>query len=155
MGNGYATQTLKVKSKMASQRMKGHVSKMENGLVKTKRSIAQLIAEDKIQSARIKVEGVLREENLIRVYEWLQMMCDLIHQRVKQIEVSKKECPEDLLESVCTLLYCAKRVDIPELSEVGAQFKAKWGEKWFNQNIENKSGRVSRQVIIFIYLFIL
>merc|ERR1712228_834557 len=109
--------------------------------------IAQLIAEDKIQSARIKVEGVLREENLMRVYEWLQMMLDLIHQRVKQIEVSKKECPEDLLESVCTLLYCAKRVDVPELSEVGAQFKAKWGDKWFNQHIENKSGRVSKQII--------
>lgn len=152
MGNGYATQTLKVKSKMASQRMKAHVSKMENQLVKTKRAIAQLIADDKIQSARIKVEGVLREENLIRVYEWLQMMCDLIHQRVKQIEVSKKECPEDLLESICTLLYCAKRVDIPELTEVGGQFKAKWGEKWFNANIENKSGRVSKQVMYKKYL---
>jgi len=74
-------------------------------------------------------------------------MGDLIHQRVKQIEVSKKECPEDLLESVCTLLYCAKRVDIPELSEVGGQFKAKWGDKWFNKHIENKSGRVSKQII--------
>ena len=63
MGNGYATNTLKVKSKMGSQRMKAHVSKMENAMIKTKRGIAQLIAEDKIQSARIKVEGVLREEN--------------------------------------------------------------------------------------------
>eukprot|EP01084_Bolivina_argentea_P049578 91175_1 len=147
MGNGYSTQTLKVKSKMASQRMRAHVSKKENALVKTKRGIATLIAEEKIQSARIKVEGVLREENLMRVYEWLQMMCDLIHQRIKQIEVSKKECPEDLLESVCTLLYCAKRVDIPELSEIGGQFKGKWGEKWFNKHIENRSGRVSKQII--------
>eukprot|EP01084_Bolivina_argentea_P289631 497381_1 len=132
---------------MASQRMQAHVSKKENALVKNKRGIAKLIAEEKIQSARIKIEGVLREENLMRVYEWLQMMCDLLHQRVKQIEVSKKECPEDLLESVCTILYCAKRVDIPELTEVGGQFKAKWGEKWFNKHIENRSGRVSKQII--------
>ena len=147
MGNGYATQTLKVKSKMASQRMKAHVNKKENLLVKTKRGIAQLIAEEKVQSARIKVEGVLREEALLRVYEWLQMMCDLIHQRVKQIEASKKDCPEDLLESVCTILYCAKRVDIPELTVIGGQFKAKWGDKWFQKHVENKSGRVSKQVL--------
>eukprot|EP01084_Bolivina_argentea_P190360 327157_1 len=147
MGNGYTTQTLKVKSKMASQRMKAHVGKKENAMIKTKRGIAQLIADDKVQSARIKVEGVLREEGLMRVYEWLEMMCDLIHQRVKQIEAAKKECPEDLLESICTILYCAKRVDIPELAEIGGQFKAKWGDKWFNQHIENKSGRVSKQII--------
>ena len=146
MGNGYATQTLKVKSKMGAQRMKAHCSKMENALVKTKRAIATLINQDKIQSARIKVEGVLREENLIRVYEWLQMMCDLIHQRVKQIEVAKKDCPEDLLESICTLMYCANRVDIPELKEICGQFKAKWGDKWFEKHVENRSGRVSKQV---------
>eukprot|EP00485_Elphidium_margaritaceum_P011749 CAMPEP_0202692996 /NCGR_PEP_ID=MMETSP1385-20130828/7228_1 /ASSEMBLY_ACC=CAM_ASM_000861 /TAXON_ID=933848 /ORGANISM="Elphidium margaritaceum" /LENGTH=487 /DNA_ID=CAMNT_0049348615 /DNA_START=29 /DNA_END=1492 /DNA_ORIENTATION=+ len=147
MGNAYNTQTLKVKSKMASARMKAHVSKMENALVKSKRAVAQLMAEEKIQSARIKVEGILREEDLVRVYEWLQMMCDLIHQRVRQIEGAKKTCPEDLLESICTILYCAKRVDIPELIEVGGQFKAKWGDNWFNSNIENKSGRVSKQII--------
>ena len=56
-----------------------------------------------------------------------------------------RECPEDLIESVCTILYCAKRVDIPELSEIGAQFKAKWGPKWFEANIENRSGRVSKK----------
>jgi len=61
--------------------------------------------------------------------------------------VAKKDCPEDLLESICTLLYCANRVDIPELKEIGGQFKAKWGDKWFEKHIENRSGRVSRQII--------
>lgn len=129
--------------------MQAHQSKKENALIKAKREIATLLSEDKEQSARIKVEAVLREEDLIRVMEWLQMMCDLIATRIKQID-SAKECPTDLLESVCTLLYCAKRIDIPELTVVGGQFQAKWGNKWFEANIENRSGRVSKQVCTYI-----
>ena len=57
--------------------MNTHVQKKENQLVKMQREIGTLLAEQKEQSARIKVEGVLREEALCRVYEWLQMMCDV------------------------------------------------------------------------------
>ena len=132
---------------MASQRMKAHQSKKENALVKAKREIAQLLSDDKEQSARIKVEAILREEDLIRVMEWLQMMCDLVSTRIKQIDGSKT-CPDDMLETVCTILYCAKRIEIPELTVIGGQFKAKWGNKWFETNVENRSGRVSKQVWI-------
>lgn len=131
---------------MASQRLKTHISKKENMLVKSERAIGQLISDEKIQSARIKIEGILREENLIRVMEWLEMMCDLMNQRIAQISAAKK-CPEDLLESISTIIYCAKRISIPELSEIAGQFKAKWGEKWFASCIENKNGRVSRSII--------
>ena len=142
----YSPQTLRVKSKMASQRMKSHCSKMESALLQDKRFIAQLILNGNIESARIKVETLIRDENLMRVHEWLQMMCDIIHKRVGQITASKKECPAELLESICTLLFCANRLDIPELTEVCGQFKAKWGHKWFAKHCENRSGNVPTQV---------
>merc|ERR1719193_870358 len=96
-----------------------------------------------MQSARIKVEGIIREENIMLVMKWLEMMCDLVHQRVNLITKAKRP-PEDLLETMCSILYCAERISISELMDISKQFGLKYGKKWIKRNIENRSGMVPR-----------
>jgi len=145
MGKGYSKDTLKVKSKMASNRIKMKLKKKENALNLAKKNIAVLLRDNKTQSARIKVEGVIREENTMKVMEWLDMMCDLVHQRVNLISNERKP-PEDLMETMCSILYCSERIEIPELMEISKQFGEKYGEKWIKKNAENRSGFVARKL---------
>jgi len=147
MGDGisYSKSTLKVKSKMATNRIKMKLQKKANKLLMEKKNIALLISNGKMQSARIKVEGIIREENIMMVMEWLELMCDLIHQRVNLISKAKLP-PEDLLETMCSILYCAERISVPELMEISKQFGRKYGEKWIKRNKENRSGMVARKI---------
>jgi len=144
-GQGFSKDTLKVKSKMASNRIKMKLKKKENALILAKKNIAILLRDNKTQSARIKVEGIIREENTMKVMEWLDMMCDLVHQRVNLINNERKP-PEDLMETMCSILYCSKRIEIPELMEISKQFGEKYGEKWIKKNKENRSGYVTRKL---------
>jgi len=146
MGKGYSKDTLKVKSKMASNRIKMKLKKKENELNLAKKNIAVLLHNNKTQSARIKVEGIIREENTMKVMEWLEMMCDLVYQRVNLI-TNEKTPPEDLMETFCSILYCSERIEIPELMEISKQFHAKYGKEWIKNNAENRSGFVARKIV--------
>jgi len=147
MGKGYSKDTLKVKSKMASNRIKMKLKKKENELNLAKKNIAVLLHNNKTQSARIKVEGIIREENTIQVMEWLEMMCDLVFQRVNLI-TNEKAPPEDLMETMCSILYCSERIEIPELMEISKLFGAKYGKDWIKNNAENRSGFVARKIVM-------
>jgi hypothetical protein len=57
-----------------------------NGL---RRELASLLATGKEESARIKVEGVLREMNLQVVLEVCQLFCELLTVRQRQLEADK------------------------------------------------------------------
>lgn len=146
MGNGFTKDKLKVSSKMGANRIKMQASKMENGLIKRKREIAILINDDKAGKARIKVESILRDEDIIACYNIVENMCELIHQRAMFI-ASEKTCPEDLMECVGTLFYAAPRVDVKELTEIMQLFGAKFGKGFVEKNKENRSGRVSARII--------
>jgi len=146
MGKGYSKDTLKVKSKMASNRIKMKLKKKENELNLAKKNIAVLLHNKKSQSARIKVEGIIREENTMQVMEWLEMMCDLVHQRVNLI-TNEKAPPEDLMETMCSILYCSERIEIPELMEISKQFGGKYGKEWIRCNSENRSGFVAKKIV--------
>jgi len=145
MGKGYSKDTLKVKSRMASNRIKMKLKKKENELNLAKKNIAVLLHNNKTQSARIKVEGIIREENTMKVMEWLEMMCDLVYQRVNLI-TNEKSPPEDLMETMCSILYCSERIEISELMEISKQFGAKYGKDWIKNNAENRSGFVARKI---------
>eukprot|EP00494_Astrolonche_serrata_P023980 UN24238 len=73
-------------------------------------------------------------------------MCELIHARVMFI-VQEKECPADLLDAVCTIMYAAPRTEIKELTELTKLFRSKYGEKFVKTHKENNSSRVSDRIV--------
>ena len=108
-GLGYNESKLKPNLKMASTRIKLVISKKTNSLKMQKKEISVLLATGKEEMARIKVEGIIREDFTIEALEMLEMLCDLVHERVKHISSSEK-CPVDILEAVCGLIWSAEKV---------------------------------------------
>ncbi|RHY38173.1 hypothetical protein DYB25_000759 [Aphanomyces astaci] len=113
---GFNVNKLKPSLKMAVHRI---------GIVKNKKAItskaqrkevAKLLADGKEEKARIRVEGLIREDFVIEAYEIIELLCELISERTPLIK-SERECPYDMREAVCTLIWAATRTEIPELSE--------------------------------------
>jgi vacuolar protein sorting-associated protein IST1 len=77
-------------------------SNKKTNLIKAqKKEIAKLLQEKpaKEEKARIRAEGLIREDSNIEAYEILELMCDLLHERMRLIETTR-ECPGDLKSTV-------------------------------------------------------
>lgn len=117
---------------MAKSRIKLMKNKKEIQLKQMKRDLAQLLESGQDQTARIRVEHVVREEKTMAAYEMIELYCELIVARLPIIE-SQKNCPLDLKEAIASLIFAAPRcADITELQDVRKQFTAKYGKDFAN-----------------------
>jgi len=113
------------------------------------REIAKLLAEEpapKEEKAKIRAEALIREDNTIEAFEILQLECELVHERIKLI-ASQKECPPDLTSCICTLIWAANRVDIPELTDIKKQFRYKYGKEFEQMAMDNVGGCLNERVV--------
>ncbi len=112
------------------------------------REVAKMLAEDppKEEKARIRAEALIRDDYLIEAYEILQLSCELLYERMKLIEYSK-DCPNDLVTVVSTIIWASHRVDIPELVLIRKQFKAKYGKEFEERALQNAGNVLNERVV--------
>ncbi|KAL6554994.1 hypothetical protein OROGR_006252 [Orobanche gracilis] len=126
----------KTSLRLAGSRLKLLRNKKEVQVKQMKREIAQLLESGQDQTARIRVEHVIREEKMMAAYDLLEIYCELIVARLPVIE-SQKNCPIDLKEAIASLVFAAPRCgDVPELLDVRKQFTAKYGRDFTTAAIE-------------------
>ncbi|EFJ37292.1 hypothetical protein SELMODRAFT_66879, partial [Selaginella moellendorffii] len=95
-----------------------------------RREIANLLQTGQEPSARIRVEHIFREQNIMAAYEIVELFCELVVVRLPIIE-SQKQCPLDLKEAIASLIFAAPRCsDLPELLEVRGLFAVKYGKEF-------------------------
>mmetsp|Transcript_30163 Transcript_30163/g.48711 ORF Transcript_30163/g.48711 Transcript_30163/m.48711 type:complete len:293 (+) Transcript_30163:99-977(+) len=143
---GFDPSKLKLNLKLAIGRLKLLTSKKVNLLKTQKREIACLLGEHKEDSARIRVENVIREDYVVEALEMLELYCDLLTARQYAIS-SNKECTDDIKEAVCTLMWASERTEIPELIVVRDEFTAKYGKKFAQSVLGPEANGVSDRVI--------
>jgi vacuolar protein sorting-associated protein IST1 len=142
----FSAHKLKASLKMASQRITLVNNKMDNAIKRQKKEIARLLEIGKEEKARIKVEHVIRDDFTMEAHELLELLCETVVARLPLI-VAEKECPFDMINSVSTLIYCAPRVQIPELQEVRKQLVKKYGKEFGGRAARNIDGVVNERVI--------
>jgi len=133
---------------MAVSRIQIASNKKAALLKQNMREIALLLAEDppREEKAKIKAEALIRDDNMIEAYEIMQLNCELLYERVKLIEFSKT-CPPDLKSAIATLIWCAHRVEIPELLMIRKQFRSKYGKRFEEEALENVGGVLNERVV--------
>lgn len=82
----------KMALKLAIPRIKLMKNKREAHVQQLKRELAQLLESGQDQTARIRVEHVVREEKTVAAYNLLEIYCELIVARMPIIE-SQKTAP--------------------------------------------------------------
>lgn len=126
----------KTSLKLASSRIKLLKNKREAQVKQLKRELAQLLESGQDQTARIRVEHVVREEKTMAAYDLLEIYCELIVARLPIIE-SQKNCPIDLKEAICSVIFASPRcADVPELMDVRKHFTAKYGKDFVSAAVE-------------------
>lgn len=101
-----------------------------------KRELAQLLESGQDQTARIRVEHVVREEKTMAAYDLIEIYCELIAARLPMIE-SQKNCPIDLKEAISSVIFASPRCsDIPELMDVRKHMTAKYGKEFISAAVE-------------------
>lgn len=137
---------LKPNLKMAEQRL-GILTSKKTNLIKTqKRDIASLLREGKEEKARIRVEHLIRMDFTIEAYELIGLLCELLHERAALV-ASEKECPPDLREAMCTLIWASARCEVPEMKEIAHQLELKYGKEFAAEARANDKGCVNGRVL--------
>ncbi|KAF3784383.1 IST1-like protein [Nymphaea thermarum] len=113
-----------------------------------RKEIAQFLQTGQEAIARIRVEHVIREENILAAYEILELFCEFILVRVPIIE-TQKECPWELQEAISSITFSAPRCsDLPELMHVRNLFAIKYGKEFVSAASELRpESNVNRSII--------
>ncbi|KAI9257295.1 regulator of Vps4 activity in the MVB pathway-domain-containing protein [Phascolomyces articulosus] len=138
---------LKVHLKLSINRLKMLQAKKNSLSQHQRREIATLLDKGKEESARIRVEHIIREDLLVETMEMLELYCDLLLARFGLIE-QYKECDPGIFEAVNTLIWAAPRVDeVKELAAVRDQFAGRYGKEFVLNALDNVDQVVNDRVI--------
>lgn len=136
---------IKVQLKLSVSRLR-MVQQKDTALAKQqRREMAQLLEIGKIESARIRVENIIRSDLNTEVLEILELYCELLTARAGLLEA--KEVDPGLEEAVKSIMYAAPKIDgVKELNMVRVLLAEKFGKEFTLDAIENRDGKVSERV---------
>ncbi|KAD5960776.1 hypothetical protein R6Q59_013836 [Mikania micrantha] len=124
----FNTSKCKTAAKLAVARIKLLRNKRQVVVRQMRRDIALLLQSGQDATARIRVEHVMREQNILAANEFIELFCELIVQRLTII-AKQRECPADLKEGISSVIFAAPRCsEIPELVALRDIFEKKYGK---------------------------
>lgn len=110
-----------------------------------RRTMSQLLENGKIDSARIRVENIIRSDITSELHELLELYCELLSARAGLFEGSV--CDPGLEEAVKSIIYAAPKTEIKELSTVRTLLAEKYGKEFVLAAMENTDGKVNEKVV--------
>ncbi|KAK4521649.1 uncharacterized protein ATC70_004180 [Mucor velutinosus] len=144
----YNPTRLKVQLKLSINRLKMLQAKKTSLNQQNRREIGTLLEKGKEESARVRVEHIIRDDLLIEAMENLELYCDLLLARFGLLE-SYKTCEPSIFEAVNTIIWAAPRVgEVKELGLVRDQLASKYGKEFMMQALENEDERVNPRIVM-------
>ncbi|KAF9622263.1 hypothetical protein IFM89_030305 [Coptis chinensis] len=135
-GRGFKSSKCKTMAKMVTARIKLLRNKREVVVRQMRRDVALLLQSKQDATARIRVEHVIREQNIMAANEIIELFCELVVARLSII-AKQRDCPADLKEGISSLIFAAPRCsDIPELQQLRTIFEKKYGKEFVNAATE-------------------
>ncbi|KAI9696121.1 MAG: hypothetical protein M1836_005952 [Candelina mexicana] len=136
---------IKVQLKLSISRLR-MVQQKDSAIAKQqRRAMAQLLEQGKDESARIRVENIIRSDITTELLEILELYCELLLARIGLLEA--KDCDPGLEEAVKSIIYAAPRTDIKELQQARQLLVEKYGKEFALDAIDNNDGKVAERVV--------
>lgn len=137
---------IKVQLKLGISRLR-MVQQKDTALAKQqRRAMAQLLEQGKEESARIRVENIIRSDMNTELLEILELYCELLIARAGLLEA--KECDAGLEEAVKSIIYAAPKIEgVKELTTVRQLLAEKYGKDFTLDAVENREEKVARRVL--------
>ncbi|CAN0876239.1 IST1 homolog [Linum grandiflorum] len=95
-----------------------------------RKEIAQFLQAGQEAIARIRVEHVIREQNIWAAFEILEFFCEFVLARIPILD-TQKECPGKVREAVASIIFASPRCsEVPDLLHVKNLFTATYGKEF-------------------------
>jgi hypothetical protein len=118
-----------IKNKITSYRNNSNIE------LKKKLNLAEYFLRQKnLIKAQNTMETIIQEEDLIKVYDILTPICEILLKRIYSLITP--EFPPDLRPQLDSMIYAATRINFPELINIREIFKRKYGLIYI-QNADN------------------
>ncbi|KAF8399139.1 hypothetical protein HHK36_015004 [Tetracentron sinense] len=92
--------------------------------------IVQILNLGHHDRALLRVEHVIKDQNMLDVFVMIEGYCHLLIERVDLVE-NNKECPDELKEAISSLLFAASRCgEFPELQAIREVFISRYGKEF-------------------------
>ncbi|XP_052730782.1 uncharacterized protein LOC108326531 isoform X1 [Vigna angularis] len=144
---------------LAISRIKLLQNKRDVQLKQMCKEISQFLQAGQEAIARIRVEHIIREQNIWAAYEILELFCEFVLARVPIIENQRGsalslthylwECPSELREAIASIIFAAPRCsDVPDLLHIKNLFTTKYGKEFVSAASELRpDSGVNRTII--------
>ncbi|KAJ0985796.1 hypothetical protein J5N97_004152 [Dioscorea zingiberensis] len=133
---------------LAISRIKLLRNKREVQLKHMRKEISQFLQTGQEAIARIRVEHVIREQDILAAYDILELFCEFVLARIPILD-AQRECPSEVQEAVASIIFASPRCsDLPELMQIRNLFTTKYGKEFvsFASELRPDSG-VNRTLI--------
>ncbi|RKO87709.1 regulator of Vps4 activity in the MVB pathway-domain-containing protein, partial [Blyttiomyces helicus] len=135
-----------VQLKLAINRLKLLQQKKNQFNQTARKEIALLLEKGKEDSARVRVEHIIREDFNIEAMEILELYSELLLARFALLE-TMKHCDQAISEAVNTIIYAAPRCEVKELNQVREQLIFKFGKEHAMAAMENQNDVVNSRIV--------
>ncbi|XP_051149526.1 uncharacterized protein LOC127264145 [Andrographis paniculata] len=130
LGRGFKTSKFRATAAMAVSRSAVLKNQRRARCTVARSDVAELLKTGHHERALLRVEQVIKEQNMLDVLVLLEGYCHLLVERISLIE-QDKICPEELKEAVSSLIFASTRCgEFPELQEIRAIFTSRFGKEF-------------------------
>ncbi|TKY85357.1 hypothetical protein EX895_005519 [Sporisorium graminicola] len=137
----------KVQLKLTIQRCKMLQEKKEAMAKQARRDISALVEKGKLETARIKTEGIISEDIHLELLELMELYSETLLARFALLDMPTRDPDISILPALTSIIHAAPRTELKELHVLREMLMAKFGREFAQDVMENKDSCVPERVM--------
>ncbi|KAL3510820.1 hypothetical protein ACH5RR_030221 [Cinchona calisaya] len=136
LGRSFKTNKFKAIVNLGISRLSILKNQRQARYASARSDVLQLLNLGQHERALLRVEHVIKDQNMLDVYAVIEGYCHELIERVNLIQ-HERVCHEELKEAVSSLIYASTRCgEFPELQEIRAIFTSRFGKEFVARAVE-------------------
>ncbi|WWD20036.1 hypothetical protein CI109_104509 [Kwoniella shandongensis] len=121
----------KVQIRLSIQRLRTLQEKKLALAKAARRDIADLVTKGRVETARLRVEGLIQDDIYVELLELLELYAEKLQARFNLLDASAGTEPEpSISDAVCAIVYAAPRTELKELQQLREILMHKYGRNF-------------------------
>jgi vacuolar protein sorting-associated protein IST1 len=137
----------RVQLKLSSQRCALLQEKKNAMAKKERREIASLVERGKLESARVKTEGLIGEDIAVELLEIMELYAEMLIARFALLEFNAREPDPAVKEPICAIIHAAPRIELREMHALREMLMARYGREFAVAAMDNENNCVGDRVM--------
>lgn len=143
----YNSARTKVQLKLTVQRCKMLQDKKEAMLKQSRRDIAALIEKGKLETARIKTEGIISEDIHLELLELMELYSETLLARFALLDLPTRDPDPSIAPALASIIHAAPRTELKELHVLRDLLMSRYGREFSQDVMDNTDSCVPDRVM--------